>query len=134
MRQVLANGFLRADHRIREESRAQILAALSRAMLLLTSNWFLAGCRRRVAHFLPDLPNILERSPFERQSPLKNRHRLKWDVCEDGVINPFVCLPSDDSRRGSEVAGRDVLFPGCYQSGELPSDCWIRLIVSVKGD
>jgi len=40
MRQALANGFLRADYRIREGSRAQILAALSLAMLWLTSTGF----------------------------------------------------------------------------------------------
>lgn len=92
--------FQRADYRIREESRAQILAALSLAMLLLTSNWFLAGCRRRVAHFLRDSPDFLERSSFERRNPLKNRHRLEWGVCEHGVVYPFIPLPSDDSRSG----------------------------------
>jgi hypothetical protein len=65
---------------------------------------------------------------------MKNHHRPEWDLCENGVINPFVSLPSDDSRRGSEVAGRDVLFPGCYKSGQLPCDRWIRFVVSVKGD
>jgi hypothetical protein len=40
MRLALPNGSLRAGYRIREESRAQILAELSLAMLLLTSTGF----------------------------------------------------------------------------------------------
>ena len=100
-------------------------------MLLLSSNWFLAGCRRR---FLRDSSDFLERSSFERRNPLKNRHRLEWGVCENGVIYPFVPLPSHNSRSGLEVVGGDVLFPGYYESGELPSHNWIRFIVSVKGD
>jgi hypothetical protein len=32
------------------------------------------------------------------------------------------------------VVGGDVLFPSCYESGELSSHSRIRFVVSVKGD
>jgi hypothetical protein len=65
---------------------------------------------------------------------LKNGHCLEWDGCENGIIYPFASLPSDDPGSGFKVVSGNVLFPGCYESGELPSNNWIRLIVSVEGD
>ena len=83
---------------------------------------------------LPDSQDFLKRSPVECGDPLKNGHCLEWDRCKNGVIYPFVPLPNHDSRLGFEVVGGDVPFPGCDESSELPSNNWIRLIVSVKGD
>ena len=91
------------------------------------------GCSGET-HLLPDSPDFLERFALERRNPFENGHCLERDVGEEGVIYPFVSLPSDDSCSGLQGVGGDVLFPGCYESGQLPSDRWIRRIVSVKGD
>ena len=84
--------------------------------------------------FVPSPFDFCEYLAFESCKPLKDGHCLKRAVCEDGIIYSFVGPPGDYFRAGRELVDDNVPFSGCYESGELPSNNRIRLIVSVKGD